>query len=148
MQATGRTLPATPEAALRVARIVAGAVVVGPLLVLAVAAWMPPIPALDVLLLPAVVLGLATFAGGLALHARLIRAGRPDMDLAQRAARFHLATLVALALTEAAAILGAMAFSAKRAPWALVPVAAHLALAFLVWPTRSRFDRAFGAGQR
>jgi hypothetical protein len=140
MTSGGRVAP-TPEAALRTARILAAALTVGPLSVVAVAALVPPIEALKVLLLPAVVLAVVCFAGGLALHARMTRPG-PDLDLNQRIQRFHVATLVALGLTEGAALLGGMAFFGERSGWALLPVAAHLGLTVLVWPTRSRFERA------
>jgi hypothetical protein len=138
-------VPASPEATVRVARIVAAAATLAPLPLVAIAAAIAPIDALQVLFLPAIGLGVVGFAGGLVAHARLVGTPRPEVVTTERAQRFLTGTLVPLALTEAAALVGAMAFAAGRNAWALLPVVAHLALAMLVWPTRSRFDRAFGA---
>ena len=126
-------------------RIICFVILVAPLLVVGVFAAISPIEALGVLLIPAVVAGVVCCPTGYLLYRQLVDGGPAGADRAERLRRFFIGTIVPLALTEAAALLGAMAFSADSRPLALLPVLTHITLAVVIWPSQQRFDNLVGA---
>jgi len=126
-------------------RIVALAILVAPLPVVGVFAAIRPIEALGVLLIPAVTVGVVCFPVGYLLYRQLVDSPPAGATRAERSRRFFLGTIIPLALTEAAALLGAMAFSADRKPLALLPVLMHIILAVFIWPSPQRFDNIVGS---
>ena len=124
----------------RAIQLLAAAILVGPLPLVLIFGMLDPIAGLRVLYLPAIVAGIGALIAGLLLHRLLIGRAGSLPDAAARAQGMLVAILAPLALTEAAALIGAMAFSAARDAWSLVGVAAHLVLGVAIWPGRGRIE--------
>lgn len=129
------------EATLRATRVVIVALVAGPA-ALVIAGAVFDLGAE----VPAIAATLTTLAGLVApaiawrLYGSLRGRAAASAAPAERAQALRNAIVVALAVTEFAAILGALAFATTRNPAPLVAPAMHAILAGAVWPTRERFD--------
>ena len=100
----------------------------------------PPAPS-RVLVAPAALAGLVALAAGNRWYRGILDRIAPGARPADRAAALRKATIAGLACTEAASLLGVIAFHISREPFALVGLAAHLILAGALWPTRARYEQ-------
>jgi hypothetical protein len=122
-------------------RVVAIAILCAPAIPYLVFAFLQPIRGTEMLLWPSVAAGVLLPTTGLLLYVTLLlRTARAAEGRAARSGRFFTATLVPMALGEAAALLGAMAYGGTRNAWALVPLVTHVLLCIAVWPTRERLE--------
>jgi hypothetical protein len=132
--------PSDRARTLSLARTLAAALAVGPLLFLAGALLVRPRAASSVLVVPAGVLGLVAPAIGWRLQARLGEGARGGAGGGRRA---YLRSLTAgLAVTEGAALLAVVAWFLSDELAALVGLPMHLLLVFALWPTDERLQRA------
>jgi hypothetical protein len=121
-------------------RIIVVALSIGPPALLG-AALLVPVPApTSFPALPAALAGLVALAVGYRLYRSMMGRIASDSISATRLVAIRTATIASLAVTEAAAILGVIAFCFSREPMALTGVATHLILAGAVWPTRGRLE--------
>ncbi len=145
MSEPGRGSATAGESALASARLAAAALVAGPLVLLGLVLLVPPPAPWRALVAPAALLGFVALAAGNRLYARLLERSRTRAGAAERLLSLRSATVAALALTEATAILGVLAFHFSREPFALAGLAVHLILAGAVWPTRARLEHLLEA---
>jgi len=132
--------PSDRARALGLARALTAALAAGPFLLLLAAFAAPPIPPRSTLVVPAGLLGLVAPAIGWRLQARRRERARGGALAGRRA---YLQSLIAgLAVTEAAAILGVLAWFLSRETAALAGLPMHLLLVFALWPTEERLQRA------
>ena len=99
----------------------------------------PPAPS-RFLVAPAALAGLVALAAGNRWYRAILDRIAPGARPADRAAALRKATIAGLSCTEAASLLGVIAFHVSREPFALVGLVAHLILAGALWPTRARCD--------
>ncbi len=138
--------PAGSERTIRIARVVAAFLAVSPLLLVALAVALPARPAsasgsLDGVGMAASLAGFVSLAIGSRVYQRM-RARIPDAaDATARGQVFVSATALALAVTEAAALLGIFAFLLSRNPIVLTGVPIHVILTGALWPTRPRLEQ-------
>ena len=129
------------EGILAATRGVAAMLAATPFALLSAALLAPPPAPSRVLVAPAALAGLVALAAGNRWYRgildRIAQGARP----ADRAAALRKATIAGLACTEAASLLGVIAFHISREPFALVGLAAHLILAGALWPTRARYEQ-------
>ncbi|MDX1389522.1 MAG: hypothetical protein R3344_10060, partial [Acidobacteriota bacterium] len=97
-------------------------------------------PSLEVLALPAALAGLIAPVVAYRVYLRLCERSPRNAGLQDRCTAFIRATLVALAVTEAPALLGLVVFLLSGAPLALSGVAAHVLLTGAIWPSRTRLE--------
>jgi hypothetical protein len=127
------------EEALRTARTVAAAMVLGPLLFLVLVLWIPGGTEGSITLVPpAFLVGILAPAFAWKAYAAQRERAAAQPSLQARCRGFVLATTVALAVTEVAALFGLVAFLVSRQIPALAPVATHVLLAGAAWPSRER----------
>jgi hypothetical protein len=122
------------------ARLVTAGLAAGVLILTALSGVVNPAQRVTVLVAPAALLGLAGLLVGYRLYARMRDAIPVDAPHGARCATFLRATIVALAVTEGAALLGVVAFWLSEDPLALVGVVTHLILVGAVWPTPERLE--------
>jgi hypothetical protein len=135
----------TPRAALMQARILVGALVAGVLALLAVSGLFQLGDSLRFLVLPAGLVGLVSPVIGHKLYTSR-RDGTPaDADVATRCRRFVMATILALAITEAAALFGVVVFMLSGRWTALTGVLTHVLLAGAIWPSPDRLQPFLGS---
>jgi hypothetical protein len=104
---------------------------------------------LDSLTTPAALAGLVAPAIAFHLYRRLQEKAGEEPDPGRRASRFVTATVLSLAVTEAAAIFGTVAFLLSSRSIALIGVVLHVLLCGAIWPSRDRMDSfVAGAGGR
>jgi hypothetical protein len=128
------------EGVLARARLLAALLALSPLIVLGAVALLPQPGESRALVLPAGLLGLVAPALGWRLQVRLREGVRGGAAAGRRA---YLRSLVAgLAVTEATALLGVLAWHLSREPAALLGVLLHLLLVSAMWPTEDRLERA------
>jgi hypothetical protein len=126
-------------------RRIAASLAATPVALLAASLLVPPPPPSRALVAPAALAGLVAFAVGNRWYRGLLDRVGPDARPAARAAALRKATIAGLACTEAASLVGVVAFHVSREPFALVGVAAHLILVGASWPTRARLERILEA---
>jgi hypothetical protein len=127
-----------PEPTLRTARIAAVALLSG-VVAMALAAWLlrPRVTAsVPILVGPAALAGLVALVIGY----RVYQAIRSRGHEAGRREAFLRATIVALAITEGAALFGVVAFLLSGNPATLFGVASHVLLTGAIWPSASRLE--------
>ena len=89
---------------------------------------------------PASLLGLVAPVIGYRLWLWMLEQVPAGADARQRCERFARATLVALSITELAAVLGLVAWVASGEPFTLAAVVTHVVLAGAIWPRRERLE--------
>lgn len=90
--------------------------------------------------LPAALAGLVALPVAWRVHAILLDRARKGRDETARADGFVVAIVVALGITEFAALLGLIAHLLSRELLPLVGLATNLILARMLWPSRERLD--------
>ena len=131
----------TREVTLHTARMIAGALAGGVVLLALLAGLVDFSAGIDALTAPAALFGLVSPVIGFRLY-QYQRERRPAVDSAEQGcARFLRATILALAVTEGAAFFGVIAFMLGGGPFALVGVAMHLLLVGALWPSEEKLDR-------
>lgn len=142
--APGPALGDSDEATLRTARIIALALVLGPLVMFIVALLVRTDPLLPAAGLPAGLLGLIGPVAGYRVYQALRGRIPPDRGARERRHAFQAATLLALGITEGIALLSIVAFWLSGKPIALVGLATHAILAGAVWPSEQRLQGFLG----
>jgi hypothetical protein len=135
----------TPEATLAKARLIAGALAAGVLALALVAGLVDVDAGVRALTAPAALLGIVSPVIGYRVYHYQRERAPADEGVAPACARFLRATVAALAVTEAAALFGVVAFMIGGGPYALVGVAMHLLLAGALWPSEEKLDRFVAA---
>jgi len=122
------------------ARFLVGAAVLGVLVVLALTELLPTGDALVAAAPPAALLGLVSPVVGYRLYLWVReRAARPA-SRAERCGAFVRANLVAMAVTEGAALFGIVAYLLSGRLFPLVGVLTHVLLAGAIWPSAEKLD--------
>lgn len=121
------------------ARIIALALVLGPLVFWIVAHFIRIGSGEDYLVMPAVLFGLVSPVIGYRIYLK-IREGSPnDIEGANQA--FLRANIVALAVTEAAALFGCVAYLVSYNPLTYIGYLMHVLLAGAIWPNEFRLQQ-------
>ncbi len=131
--------PTDPALALRTSQLIVGALVVGPLVFAVIAGFVDLGSRVRVLSLPAALFGVVSPVIGYRLYHTIRDRLAPDASDGERCRAFLQANLVALAVTEAAAFLGIVAYMLSREPWGLLGLLMHVLLAAAIWPSDERF---------
>ena len=131
---------AADRSAVRRARTIAGALVAGVLLLTAVSALLRPSAALGVLVVPAAALGAISPAIGYRLYLLLRERIPAEAPTWERRAVYVRAVVLSLAVTEAAALFGALVFGLTSDPIALLGPLMHVLLAGAIWPSLERLE--------
>jgi hypothetical protein len=124
------------------ARLVAALLGVGPLLLLALTLAVPPDPASSPLVVPAGVLGLVAPAVAWRVQASAREKGRGSAAAGHRA--YVRSVVAGLSITEAAALLGVLAWLLSGQVQALIGLPMHLVMVGALWPTEERLRQAEG----
>ena len=122
------------------ARLLTAVLTAGPLLLLGAVSLLPSPGTTDVLVLPAGLFGLVAPAIAWRLQARILERARGSAS--ERRRTYVRSLLVALAVTEGAAMLAVLAWHLSREAVALLALPMHLVLAFALWPSEERLARA------
>lgn len=120
--------------ALGAARLTAAALAAGPFLVLALSLLVPPRAERSALVMPAGLLGIVAPAIAWRLQARIRqRAGGQA---------YVRSVAVGLAVTEAAALIGALVWLYSREAAALIGFPMHVLMVGALWPTEARMEQS------
>ena len=133
-------------ATLRQARVIAAALIAGPIALLGLAVAIPVSLAVETLTLPAGLAGLVAPVAAYRLYATSRERVAAATPPAERCAAFVRATLLALGISEAAALAGLVVFWGSRHPAALTGIAMHLLVSGAVWPSRARLEVFLAGG--
>jgi hypothetical protein len=125
---------------LSTARLIAAALGAGPLLLTLFAGLVSPAAGFSRLVVPAGVLGLVAPALAWRLQARVRERARGRAEDGRRA--YVRSLILGLAVTEAAAILGGVAWLLTGEIQALIGLPMHLVMVGALWPTEERLQRA------
>jgi len=131
-------------------RLIVGAMAAGILFLTAVIGLidLAPVGFADRLSLPAGLAGLLALVAGWRVFVRSGQRASDVEDVATGCTRYAAALLVALALTEAAAFLGVVAYMLGAEVMALTGVLSHVLLTAVLWPTVEKIRPFLGlAGQ-
>ena len=132
---------------LSTARVVVGAGAVGPLILAGIAEWIEIEVQLPQLVLPAALLGVVSPLIGFRWTAMIREKLRPSSGEAESCAAFLRATFSAMAVGEAIALFGVVAYLLSDRPLALIGVVTQFILGGAIWPTDERLDHfVAGAG--
>lgn len=126
------------------ARLIVAALVGGVLVMLALSGFLALPGNLGFLGLPAGLLGLVCPVIGYKLYTSRRDAIPPEADVRARCGVFMTATVLALAITEAAAFFGIVVFLLSRDWTALTGVLTHVLLAGAIWPSADRLQLFVG----
>jgi hypothetical protein len=129
-----------PDEELGALRGVAIALAASPLVAVGIVLALPPPSPWRGLVAPAALFGIVALAVGHRAYQSILGRTRASAAPRQRLSALRRATIAALAVTEAVALFGVVAFHLSREPYALVGVATHLVVAGGVWPTRARLQ--------
>ncbi len=129
-----------PALALRTSQLIVGALVVGPLVLAVIAGVVDLGSGVRILTLPAALFGVVSPVIGYRLYHSVRDGLAPDASQGERCRAFTRANLVALAVTEAAAFLGIVAYMLSGEPWGLLGLLMHVLLAAAIWPSAERFE--------
>ena len=127
-----------PDYVLRIARMIVGALLVSVLGLALAVAWLAPLGSTRLLDLPAGLIGLVAPIVGYRLYQRQRERLAAGASAAERCAAFVRANLLAVAVTEGAALLGLVAHLLGGAVAPLIGVATHVLLVGAIWPTPQR----------
>lgn len=133
-----------PEKTLRSARLVAAMIAMNPVVFTAAVAALGGTPSSSVLVFPAMLVGLFALAVAWRVYVALGAGGASGEE--GRCRRFVMATVLAMAVTECAALFGIVAFMLSREWAALAGVATHVILCGAIWPTEARLDSFLESG--
>lgn len=125
-------------------RIVVGALAVAPLVVAGVLAAVDLRGEVGPLALPAAIAGAVSPAVALRCLARLRRRVAASAPLEARGERYLSALLVALGITEAAALAGVLVAEFTGEPFALLGLATHVLFVGVAWPSEERLETFHG----
>jgi hypothetical protein len=126
------------ESTLLQARLIAGGMGAGVLLLALVAGWLDLRAGLHVLTAPAALLGLTAPVVGYRIFLWQRDRSATGTGADDRCARFLKATVMALAVSEGIATFGLVAFMLGAGPFALVGVLGHLLLSGALWPNEEK----------
>jgi hypothetical protein len=130
--------------ALRTTRLIALALVLGPLVFWIVAHFIRIGSGGDYLVMPAVLFGLVSPVIGYRIYLK-VRERRPSgSDEAKDA--FLRANILALAITEAAALFGCVAYLISYNPLTYIGYLMHVLLAGAIWPNEFRLQQFLEGG--
>lgn len=128
------------QATLRQARLIAGALAAGVLLLTALSGVVRISPSLPAIASLAALLGIVSPLVGFRLYAWLREREPARASHAVRCATFLRATILALVVTEGVAMFGIVAYWLTSEPQALIGVVTHIILVGAVWPTPERLE--------
>ena len=135
---------AEPGETLRTTQLIALALVFGPLVLLGVAWFVPLDASLGWIAMPIGLLGLISPVAAYWLyhsqHARV----SSSADEGARCQAFLKATILALAVAEAVALIAIVGFALSQNLMALTGVATHVLVAGAVWPSPQRLELFLG----
>ncbi len=132
--------PTDPALALKTSQLIVSALVVGPLVLAVIAGFVDLGSGVRVLSLPAALFGVVSPVIGYRLYHSIRDRLAPDAPHDERCRAFTRANLVALAVTEAAAFFGIVAYMLSGEPWGLLGLLMHVLLAAAIWPSAQRFE--------
>jgi hypothetical protein len=130
------------------ARTVAAALVLGVLAFIAVSGILPRVPSLGVLVLPAAAFGAISPVFGYRLYLLLRERIAPGASAAECRATFLRAVVLALAVTDAAAVFGVLVHALTGDLLVLIGAFMHVLLAGAIWPTEDRLQLFLDAATR
>jgi len=122
------------------ARLVAGGLAAGVLILTVLAGLVASPVRLEWLAPPAALLGLVSPVIGYRLYALLAERVSPTEDAGARRGAFLRATVVALSVADGVAVFGIVAFALSGKPMALIGVLTHVILTGAIWPSEERLE--------
>ena len=128
-----------PHIVLRIVRMIVGALLVSVLGLALAVVWLAPLGSTRVLDLPAGVIGLIAPVLAYRLYQLQRERVAVGASVTERCAAFARASILAVAVTEGAAMVGLVAHLLGGAVAPLVGVATHVLLVGAIWPTPQRF---------
>ena len=128
------------DSAITRARFLIVGLLIGPLVLLAIVLAIRGEAKSDFLDMPAMLAGLFALPIAWRLHATLLERGKARRDAGARIEVFVRAIILAMAITEAAALFGIIAHLISRELAPLIGVAMHVMLGGVLWPSRERLD--------
>ncbi len=131
--------PTDPALALKTSQLIVAVLIVAPLVLAVIAGFADLGSGVRILTLPAALFGVVSPVIGYRLYHSIRDRLAPDASYDERCRAFIQANLVALAVTEAAAFLGIVAYMLSREPWGLLGLLMHVLLAAAIWPSAERF---------
>jgi len=122
-------------------RSIASALLVLVLAVASVAVWLSPGGGgFRPLVVPVALAGLVSPVVGYRLYFLVGSRTKPDADVEARGGAFQAATVVALSVTNGAALLGIVTYMLSSDLAAMTGVVTHVLLSGAIWPTRVRLE--------
>jgi hypothetical protein len=139
---TGGDGPSSPEErTLTATRSIAALLLLLVLAFAAVAIWLSPgIGGYRRLVVPVALAGLVSPVIGYRLYFLVGSRTAPDADIEARCGAFQAATVIALAVTDGAALLGIVTYMLSSDLAAMTGVVTHVLLTGAIWPTRVRLE--------
>jgi hypothetical protein len=130
------------------ARLLAAALAGGVLLLTAISGVVDVPPVTRALTAPAALLGIVSPLLGFRLFAWLRDRSATEISHAARCAAYLRATVLALSVTEAAAIFGVISFWIGGGLESLIGVVMHVILSGALWPTPEKIETFLSATER
>jgi hypothetical protein len=126
------------------ARLIVGSLVGGVLVLTALGGFLPRVVGAHGLVVPAAVMGAASPAIAFRLYQLMRDRLTPESTVEHRREVFVRANVLCFAITEAAAVFGAVVFALSGAPLALIGVGMHVLLAGALWPSQEKLEAFLG----